>query len=135
MAKPKQFLPIFILFCLSLILTSMKCSDKDLIDAKKKAFCQKWVHSYEEDEDENLVFRNSDYDLPPSRGRVSFEFFEDGKMNFTGISPTDAHQATGGIWEKIGKNIIEVSIDDNKQVMKLEIISLENNKMVIKYVN
>jgi len=37
-----------------------------------------WVHSHEEDSDEEMVFRPAAYEFPPSRGRRSFELKPDG---------------------------------------------------------
>lgn len=48
-----------------------------------------WVHSHEEDSDEEMVFRPAAYELPPSRGRRSFELKPDGILAEGGIGPTD----------------------------------------------
>jgi hypothetical protein len=50
---------------------------------------RRWVHSHEEDSDEEMVFRPAAYELPPSRGRRSFELKPDGILAKGGIGRTD----------------------------------------------
>jgi hypothetical protein len=61
-----------------------------------------WVHSHEEDSDEEMVFRPAAYELPPSRGRRSFELKPDGILAEGGIGPTDRPMETQGTWELRG---------------------------------
>jgi hypothetical protein len=39
-----------------------------------------WVHSYEEDTENEKVYRLSTFEFPPSRGRDGFEIDENGKV-------------------------------------------------------
>jgi hypothetical protein len=52
-----------------------------------------WVHSHEEDSDEEMVFRPAAYEFPPSRGRRSFELKPDGILAEGGIGPTASFSA------------------------------------------
>jgi hypothetical protein len=58
-----------------------------------------WVHSYEDDEAGTLVFRPSDYDFPPARGRNAYDLRPDGSYVAAGIGPTDAPQHSRGKWK------------------------------------
>ena len=62
-----------------------------------KKLVHKWIHSHEEDSNDIMVFRRSDYPFPPSRGRRKIEFKEDGKFVQTGVS------ASCGFEETLGK--------------------------------
>jgi hypothetical protein len=59
----------------------------------RKALAQKWVHSHEEDTDDEMVFRPASYAFPRSRGRNSFELEAGGQLVTSGIGPTTARFA------------------------------------------
>ena len=67
----------------------------------------RWIHSHEEDSDDQLVFRPADYDFPLSRGRRSLELREDGSLVDTAVGAADAPEALTGTW----------SIDDDNLVL------------------
>jgi len=48
-----------------------------------------WFRSHEEDVSGRLVFRPSDYDFPPARGRVGYEFRADHTGDALGIASRD----------------------------------------------
>ena len=58
----------------------------------------RWVHSHEEDTDDEMVFRSeaSGYDFPRSRGRESLELRLDGSYGGTVPGPVDKPEASGG---------------------------------------
>ncbi len=41
---------------------------------------QHWVHSHEEDTEEEMVFRPASYPFPPSRGRKSLQLEPGGRL-------------------------------------------------------
>ena len=49
----------------------------------------RWVHSHEEDPDDEMVFRSADYAFPPSRGREAIELRADGSYAGTVPGPVD----------------------------------------------
>ena len=57
-----------------------------------------WVHSHEEDTDDEMIFRPASYAFPPSRGRTSVELCPDGTYVESSPGPTDAPEASGGRW-------------------------------------
>lgn len=56
----------------------------------------RWVHSHEEDTEDEIVFRaaGSGYTFPPARGRTSFELRPDGSYVETSPGPTDKPEDT-----------------------------------------
>lgn len=58
----------------------------------------RWVHSHEEDTDDELVYRSeaSGYDFPRSRGREALELRPDGSYGGTVPGPVDKPEASGG---------------------------------------
>ena len=61
-----------------------------------------WTHSYEESEDDRIVFRSSDYDFPPSRGRSSIVLGPDGVILTEYPGPTDRVTRATGDWSLEG---------------------------------
>jgi len=58
----------------------------------------RWVHSHEEDTEDEIVYRaeSSGYDFPRSRGREALELNPDGSYSGVVPGPTDKPEATGG---------------------------------------
>jgi len=69
----------------------------------------RWVHSHEEDTDDELVYRSdaSGYDFPRSRGREALELNPDGSYGGVVPGPTDKPEATGGgAWAVEGDKLV-----------------------------
>jgi hypothetical protein len=67
----------------------------------------RWVHSHEEDTDDEMVFRSeaSGYDFPRSRGREALELRPDGSYGGTVPGPADKPEASGeGEWAVVDGN-------------------------------
>jgi hypothetical protein len=89
----------------------------------------RWVHSHEEDTDDELVYRSasSGYDFPRSRGREALELHPDGSYGGTAPGPTDKPEASGS-----GNWALE---DGNKLVLPdrvLEITAAEGDVLRVK---
>ncbi|HYH90128.1 MAG TPA: hypothetical protein VEX67_12895 [Solirubrobacteraceae bacterium] len=89
----------------------------------------RWVHSHEEDTDDEMVFRSasSGYQFPRSRGREALELNADGSYGGTAPGPTDKPEATAG-----GEWTIE---DGNKLVLgdrTLEITAAEGDVLRVR---
>ena len=89
----------------------------------------RWVHSHEEDTDDEMVFRSasSGYQFPRSRGREALELHPDGSYGGMAPGPADKPEATGG-----GEWTIE---DGNKLVLGdrvLEITSAEGDVLRVR---
>jgi hypothetical protein len=57
-----------------------------------------WVHSHEEDTDEEMVYRPASYPFPPARGRTSFELRPDGSYVERSPGPVDVPVESQGSW-------------------------------------
>jgi len=58
----------------------------------------RWVHAHEEDTDEHMVFRPAEYELPPARGRLTFELRPDGTFWEAGLGAADVPEEATGVW-------------------------------------
>lgn len=72
---------------------------------RKRLLVGSWTHSYEEDEEQHLVFRRSDYDFPPARGRRSFSIEKGGTLEVLGPGADDRLTTTGGTWSLDGDQL------------------------------
>ncbi|MGH7787511.1 MAG: hypothetical protein ACRERC_11630, partial [Candidatus Binatia bacterium] len=61
----------------------------------KKLLQRRWVHAHEDDTATTTVYRPADYDLPPSRGRRSFELGAGGRYAESAPGPVDTPVAAG----------------------------------------
>ena len=69
----------------------------------------RWVHSHEEDTEDEIVYRaeSSGYDFPRSRGREALELNPDGSYSGVVPGPADKPQATaGGTWSVEGDELV-----------------------------
>lgn len=131
-----NFKSAIILLFVSFLLTlnAFKCGS-DSFDSMKEKFTQKWIHSHEEDEGENIAYRNESYSFPPSRGRTSMEFKADGSFIQTDISPVDTLVSAQGTWShKDGKKIeIKLKMKPAREFI-IEIVEFADDKMKIKFI-
>jgi hypothetical protein len=65
-----------------------------------------WVRSNEDDTEDELVFRPSSYDFPPSRGRTSIELRSDGTYVESSPGPVDVPEEHGGRWSLEGDRLV-----------------------------
>jgi hypothetical protein len=79
-------------------------------DIDPKALPQKWVHSHEEDTDQEMVFRPGSYKFPPSRGRRSFDLSPDGRVVGQHAGPDDRPTSQVGSWKLKSNNELELDL-------------------------
>ncbi|MCY7350991.1 MAG: hypothetical protein LH606_10020 [Cytophagaceae bacterium] len=97
----------------------------------KTALCREWVHSGEEDTENETVFRPADYDFPLSRRpRESFQLKQDGKLVKGEGSASDGVQETQGTWKLKNDEIAFHLESEPKQIR--QIASVGENKLVLK---
>ena len=77
---------------------------------RKDALQGRWVHSHEEDTEEEMVFRPATHTFPPARGRTSFELRPDGTYLERSPGPVDIPEESGGTW----------SLEDDRLVLEAE---------------
>src|SRR3954469_15906035 len=65
----------------------------------------RWVHAHEEDHEGRMVFRPSDVELPPSRGRTTISLNSDGTAEVIGPGPDDRRRSRSGHWTLEGRRL------------------------------
>ena len=88
----------------------------------------RWVHSHEEDTEDEMVFRlaSSGYEFPRSRGREALELHPDGSYGGTVPGPVDKPEPSGGG---------EWTLDGNKLVLAdrvLEVTAVEGDVLRVR---
>jgi hypothetical protein len=73
-----------------------------------EALLKRWIHSFEEDSGEVIVYRPESFDFPPARGRDGIELTEDGRAIQINPGPTDAPTETEGRWHVEEPNRLSV---------------------------
>jgi len=100
-----------------------------------KEIIHKWVHSHEEDTDDFIVFRKSDYSFPPSRGRRKIEFKEDGKFVQSRIGSSCGSEERVGRFEEVSPNELKVYFDDDEKrnrTYSIKLVSYNNKVLKVK---
>lgn len=87
---------------------------------------RRWIHSFEEDNAEIIVYRPEEYDFPPSRrGREGIEFRPDGVFINWEIGPNDAFRGINGHWTMESSGLVRISFEDNvREPRILEILQV-----------
>jgi hypothetical protein len=95
---------------------------------------QHWVHSHEEDNDKEMVFRPASYSFPPSRGRSSFDLKPDGSLTESGPGPTDRSEQKAGRWHLDANNNLTLSSGSRRDEISrvLKVHSADRNRLVVK---
>ena len=96
------------------------------------ALCQRWVHSYEEDAGRQMVFRPETFDFPMSRGRMSFELEEGGRLVRYGIGPTDKTNASPGTWKLEGNRLLLKPDAEGEPEQVFELVKSEPGILVVR---
>jgi hypothetical protein len=98
--------------------------DKELLQGR-------WVHSFEEDTDDEMVFRPADREFPPARGRESFELRPDGTYAGSAPGPVDVPEHTEGAWSlEHGQLVLDAGA--NRSTRLLEIAGAEKDRLTIR---
>ena len=94
---------------------------------------QHWMHSYEEDTPNEMVFRPATFKFRDrSRGRLSFELKMDGSMVQYPIGPTDQSQASQGNWKLEGNHLVLITDPKSGPERILEIASASPDRLVVR---
>ena len=96
----------------------------------EKLLRRRWVHSHEEDTDEEMVFRPAAYEFPPSRGRRSFELKPEGVLAEGRIGPTDRPVETQGTWELRDDRLV-LRRDPSEAPRVMRIASVDDDRLVV----
>jgi hypothetical protein len=74
-----------------------------------------WVHSREEDTNDALVYRPSDFNFPPSRGREGFEVKKNGQFVQYAIGRDDRSKPIIGHFNVYEPNRLDISFEYVRQ--------------------
>jgi hypothetical protein len=88
----------------------------------------RWTHSHEEDGPGTLVFRPSEWNFPPSRGRRSFELRPDGSLQSGGPGPDDRTRTHDGRWRLLPGDILELA-EPGKET-KWHLVKADKDKLI-----
>ena len=114
-------------------MVSLGCLENQMRNELSPAIFQHWIHSREEDIETIRVYRPSDYEFPPSRGRDGFEFRENGGFIQYGIGPTDRAQRIIGTWTAEGENQIRVSLKaEQEESYTMQVVSCNESLLKIR---
>jgi hypothetical protein len=91
----------------------------------------RWVHAYEEDTEDEMVFRPAGTDLPPSRGRMALELRADGTFAETGLGATDVPEEATGSWALEGDTITLSKGATQGVPREMEVVTVDEEKLVI----
>jgi hypothetical protein len=91
----------------------------------------RWMHSFEEDRGDVLVYRPPDHDFPLARGRDGIEFAPDGSFVEWAIGRGDAGQAVPGRWRTADGDAVEVATDSGGGQV-LEILQVAPDRLEIR---
>jgi hypothetical protein len=117
---------------LSLILLANTCKQETL---ETKLIGTTWLHAFEEDNDDVMVYRPNTYDFAPSRGRTGFMLEKGGVLKQYDIAPTDGLQEHVGLWKKVDEDKILVEIkaeEKNSQKYMIEVVSIKEDVLKLK---
>ncbi len=93
---------------------------------------QEWVHSHEEDQGDEMVFRPASYPFPLSRGRRSIDLRRDGTVTHARPGPTDRRQVSQGRWEIAGETLNLLPASGSKPAEVLRIVSAAPDRLVLR---
>lgn len=122
-----------LLCLLSLVLLAATCRKSDKLAAE--LVDKTWLHSYEEDAGDTVVYRQNTYEFPPSRGRTGFTLESGGVIKRYEIAPTDGLEEQVGEWEQVDKHRVQVRMKPESnppQHYEVEILSLEDGVLKVR---
>lgn len=90
-----------------------------------------WVHSHEEDTDDEMVYRPASYPFPPARGRTSFELRPDGSYVERSPGPVDVPVESKGSWTLEGRRLF-LGAEGDRPGQGWEVTAAEPDRLALK---
>ena len=92
-----------------------------------------WMHSHEEDANDEVVYRKSSFDFPPSRGRMGFDLRPDHSSTWIGIAARDGASKEATQWEVRGGSepALILSFADGRQRV-LPIVNVNEERLIVR---
>lgn len=82
-----------------------------------------WTHSFEEDQGDVLVYRQThSFAFPPARGRETLKFGEGGELTEQSPGPDDRPRDTAGRWTALGMNRFRLGGTADTSVRVIEVV-------------
>ena len=101
-----------------------------MVKLDPKLLQKAWVHAHEEDTSGKKVFRPASHPLPPSRGRVGYEFKPNGKLIRSGPGASDQPQKTEGTWTLSPGGRLTMSVAGGDQAF--DVVGLDAERLIVK---
>jgi hypothetical protein len=95
------------------------------------ALAGRWMHSFEEDHGDVLVYRPTNLDFPRARGRDGIEFAPDGSSVERAIGRADAQQAVPGRWRPAYGGRLAVTTERGGEQV-LEVLSASRDRLEVR---
>lgn len=90
-----------------------------------------WIHSHEEDSEDEMVFRPASYEFPLSRGRTSFVLQPGGTYVESSPGPVDLPEESRGHWSLEGDRLILEGEGDRPGYV-WEVTTAESDRLVVR---
>jgi hypothetical protein len=90
-----------------------------------------WVHSHEEDTEDEMVFRPATYAFPPSRGRMSFDLRPDGTYVESSPGPVDVPEESSGQWSLENDRLV-LYAEGDRPGHAWEIAAAEGDRLAVR---
>ncbi|MCJ8165144.1 hypothetical protein MKJ04_09850 [Pontibacter sp. E15-1] len=119
------------LISLMLLAATCKKSDKLATALVNKT----WLHSFEEDSGDTVVYRPNTFDFPPSRGRTGFTLESGGVIKRYEIAPADGLEEQTGVWEQLTRDRVQIRMQPGSnppQAYEVQILSLEGEVLKVR---
>lgn len=92
-----------------------------------------WINSYEESEQDLIVYRPEGFEFPPARFREKLNFQENGKFILTVPGTNDVPEEIQGTWKSSVKDKILVQFPNSKiEGFILDIILIEEEILQVR---
>ncbi len=118
---------------ISLMLLAATCKKSDQLAT---ALVNKtWLHSFEEDNGDTVVYRPNTFDFAPSRGRTGFTLESGGVITRYEIAPADGLLEQVGEWELTGKDRVQIRMQPGSnppQAYEVQILSLKDDVLKVR---
>lgn len=101
-------------------------------DVTPEVLQRRWLHSHEEDGDDEMVFRPASFKFPPSRGRAGFDLKPNQSYVDIGIAPTDGPQESTGTWKLQDDQLQLFNRSSATPTRTLQIVSADKDRLVVR---
>jgi hypothetical protein len=101
-----------------------------MAEVNRSLLTQRWLHSHEEDQGDELVFRPASWPFPPSRGRTGFDLLPDGTMRSAGPGRDDRPGSAEGTWD-LQQNLLRLA-DPRQGSQAFVLSSAASDRLVLK---